>query len=92
MYVIANFMKEQLSKYKVTNRESFIKFLDLLFQDFKENPECWENKNLGDFLEAMSSYSADIQGYYDNTNQKVDANEASWQLFADILKGATMYE
>jgi len=76
----------------MTDRNSFIKYLDLLIQDFKDNPENWENRNLVDFLEAMSSYTADIQGFYDNTNQKVDANKPSWQLFADILKGATMYE
>lgn len=40
----------------------------------------------------MSSYTIDIQGFYDKTNQKVDANKSNWQLFADILKGATMYE
>lgn len=76
----------------MTDSESFIKYLDSLIQDFKDNPEKWANRNLVDFLEAMSSYTADIQGLYDNTNQKVDANKPSWQLFADILKGATMYE
>ena len=85
-------MKEHISNYHVTDRESFINFLDLLIQDYKTNSESWENKNLDDFLEAMNSYTTDIQGFYNNTNQKVDANKPSWQLFADILKGSTMYE
>ena len=46
-----------------------------------------------DFLEALESYTQDIQGYYDNSGQlKENANEASWKRFADILKGARIYE
>jgi hypothetical protein len=40
----------------------------------------------------MANFSEDIQGVYDNAKHKVDADKASWQTFADILKGATMYE
>jgi hypothetical protein len=40
----------------------------------------------------MARYSEDIQGYYDNTNQNIDANTPSWKLFADILLGAKIYE
>ena len=47
---------------------------------------------MNDFLEALSSYANDIQGYYDNTKQNVNADEPNWQTFADIFKGATLYE
>lgn len=40
----------------------------------------------------MSSYTEDIQGYYNNMNQNVNADKASWEVFADIFKGAKMYE
>ncbi|WP_449369329.1 DUF7660 family protein [Adhaeribacter arboris] len=30
------------------------------------NPDSWENKTLPDFLESLSNYAEDIQGYYDN--------------------------
>jgi hypothetical protein len=40
----------------------------------------------------MIRYSEDILGYYDNTNQKVDADTPSWKVFADILLGAKIYE
>ena len=85
-------MTEQLSKFKVTDRTSFIEFIELLHEDFRKNSERWQNRNLDDFLEALSRYAKDIQGYYDNTNKNVNADQPSWQVFADIFKGSTIYE
>ena len=85
-------MRETVSNFKVTDRQSFIKFIDLLRQDLLNNPEEWENNTLDRFLDAMSAYAEDIQGYYDNMKMKVMADEPAWQTFADILKGATIYE
>lgn len=85
-------MTDTISNFKVTDRQSFIEFIDLLRKDFVDNPESWENKKVDDFLEALSSYANDIQGYYDNTKQNVNADEPHWQTFADIFKGATLYE
>ena len=76
----------------VVDRASFINFINDLREAYTTNPENWENTNISDFLEAIARYTEDIQGYYDNTNQKIDANEPSWQLFADVLKGASVYE
>jgi hypothetical protein len=90
--VIANFMDATLNNFKVTDRQTFIKFLDLLRKDFLGNSDKWENKNLDDFLEAMTRYTEDIQGYYENTKKNVNADRADWQTFADILKGAIDYE
>jgi hypothetical protein len=77
---------------EVTNKNTFIDFLEKFRKDLKQNPENWGNIDLNDFLEAMSRYTADIQGYYDNTNQDIDSEKPSWKLFADILKGASIYE
>jgi hypothetical protein len=85
-------MSEELLHMKVTDRQSFIKFVNLLRQDFLANPHEWENNRLDIFLEAISAYARDIQGYYDNTGKTVDANKSDWQIFADILKGASVYE
>ena len=85
-------MTDTVSNFNVTDRQTFIEFIDLLRQDLIDNPETWENRRLEDFLEALSSYAEDIQGYYDNTKQNVNADEANWQMFADIFKGASIYE
>lgn len=85
-------MNNTLNDFKVTDRQSFIKFLELLHTDFLDNPEDWENRTLPDFLEALRAYTEDIQGYYDNTKQNVDANKPDWSTFADIFRGARIYE
>ena len=85
-------MRIETSKFHVPDRATFIQFLNWLKQDFTNNPDDWENRNLADFLEALAPYTEAIQGFYDNTGQNVNADEASWQLFADILSGATMYD
>jgi len=81
-----------LADIEVTNRQSFIRFLELLHQDFLRNKDEWENSNLERFLEAMTAYANDVQGFYINTNQNVNADNPSWQVFADILRGAIVYE
>ena len=85
-------MTDTISNFKVIDRQSFIKFIDLLREDYLSNPESWENKKLDTFLESLSSYANDIQGYYNNTKQNINADEPNWLTFADIFKGATLYE
>ena len=85
-------MNDTLNNFEVTDRQTFIKFLDLLCKDFLDNPESWENKSLPDFLEALNAYTEDIQGYYDNTKQNINADQPDWSTFADMFKGAKIYE
>lgn len=53
-------MTDTVSNFKVTDRQTFIRFIELLRQDLVDNPGSWENKKLDDFLEALSSYAGDI--------------------------------
>lgn len=73
-------------------RIEFIEFLKNLRKDLKENKSDWENRTLDDFLEAMQSYTEDIQGYYDNKNTGVNADVPTWENFRTILQGAKVYE
>ncbi len=85
-------MSDTLNSFKVTDRHTFIAFLELLHRDFLDHPENWENKTLPDFLDALRRYTEDIQGYYDNMKLNVNADEPNWSTFTDIFKGARMYE
>ena len=84
-------MNDELSNFPVTDRKSFIQFIDSLLEDYNENPETWENKSIVDFLAALSTYTEDIQDFYDNRREKVNADVPSWKTFAHILKAATLY-
>lgn len=77
---------------KVQSRKDFAIFCQHILRDFQENGQNWENKTLGSFLEAMSAYATDIPGYYKNMGIAADANEPSWQIFAEIMCGAVVYE
>ncbi len=80
---------------KVTDRKSFEEFVKLLLADFYKkvnNDKAWENNRLDLFLEAMSRYTADIDGYYQNVEPDQNADIPSWKVFADIMKGAVVYE
>ena len=77
---------------EVTDRKSFEKFISLLLADFNKNKYSWENNRLDLFLEAMSAYTADLDGYYKNKEPDQNADTPTWKVFADIMRGAVVYE
>lgn len=81
-----------INEIEVNTREDFAHFIETLKTDLENHPQDWENATLSDFLEALSSYTTDIRQYYINTGQNINADTATWRLFADIFKGARIYE
>ena len=53
---------------------------------------AWENTSAKDFLEALGAWLEDADGFYNNLNIDTDSTKPSWQLFADALQAATIYE
>jgi hypothetical protein len=84
-------INHSLNKH-VTDRASFAEFIGQLLESFQKNKGAWENDTLEKFLEAMQAYAIDIQGFYDNKEPGQIADIPSWKVFADILKGASVYE
>lgn len=77
---------------EVKTREDFIRFLDLLLEDYQRSTNEWENNSLPSYLSALSAYSEDVDGYYHNFNIPFDPTTVSWGIFADLLRGAVVYE
>lgn len=76
---------------KISSKQGFVVFVEMLTQDFKENSENWENNSLGLYLEGISSWTDDMEGYYENN--KIDITKLNqWQIFANILVAASVYE
>lgn len=85
-------MQELINKTEnLSTKEDFISFLQMLIQDFKKNPDEWENKSLESYLEAAASWVEDMEGYYQNNNLPIPQN-INWKVFANILIAAKMYE
>ncbi|HLH26995.1 MAG TPA: hypothetical protein VK066_31105 [Chloroflexota bacterium] len=73
------------------SRADFIAFVDALRRDLDANPAAWENPTLDSYLAAVSAWTTDMDGFY--KNQGLPVPEApSWQTFAHIMLGATLYE
>ena len=89
-----NILENKISSLieRLHSKEDFSNFLDVLYQDYKENKSEWENIELEDFLEALARYLRDVDGYYKNLKIDVNSKQPSWRLFADILCGARVYE
>lgn len=85
-------MKKDAWEIEVTDRKSFQEFVGLLLADYENNKDNWENNRLELFLEAMQAYAGDLDGYYLNNHPEIDAEKPTWRAFADILRGAVVYE
>ena len=66
-------------------------FIDQLADSFVEQPEVWENDTLERFLRAWSAWLGDMDGFFLNRGEDVPA-EPSWQLIAQMLLAARVYE
>ena len=85
-------MDKKYHDIQVTDRNSFVEFLELFWEDYTENKAEWKNDELPDFIDAMMRYAVDIQDFYDDTRRPINADVPTWTVFADIMKGAKVYE
>lgn len=67
-------------------------FIQNLRQNLINCPNDWQNMNLVDFLDALASWTEDIDGYYENTGQKERLDQLDWKTFAEMLMAARIYE
>jgi hypothetical protein len=75
----------------INGKEDFIRFVELLISDLRNNPDKWENKDLDSYLGAIASWTEDMDGYYQNNNLSLPEN-IDWKVFANILMAAKIYE
>jgi|Laugrespbdmm15sn_2_1035079.scaffolds.fasta_scaffold152316_1 hypothetical protein len=76
---------------RVADRESFVRFVELMSADLKTNAQAWENRDLGSFLEAYAGWIEDMDGYYENQKLEKPKN-VNWQFMTDALMAARIYE
>ncbi|MDP1884364.1 MAG: hypothetical protein Q8L10_03255 [Candidatus Moranbacteria bacterium] len=75
----------------IKKRSDFVLFVQELNKDYKENPDSWENKDLGAYLEALAAWVEDMDGYYLNQGKPIP-EKPEWKTVADMLIAAKMYE
>lgn len=77
--------------HAVRTREDLAAFVDALAADHGSSPGTWENADLASYLEAMSGWVHDMDGYYANRGEDVSAL-TPWRIVADILMASRIYE
>ena len=76
----------------ISNPTELAIFIKKLRQNLIDNPNSWENINLSDFLDALASWTEDMDGYYKNTDQVDRLDQPDWKTFAEMLMAARIYE
>jgi hypothetical protein len=76
----------------IDSKQALIEHINRLKNEFMLDPTSWENKTVDTYLSALADYLEDINGYYLHVGLPVDTKKPSWQLFADALSGAAIYE
>ena len=75
----------------IKTREDLSKFVEVLAEGLRDRTLTWENSDLASFLEGMSAWIADMDGYFLNRGEGVP-QDPSWGLIAQILVAASQYE
>jgi hypothetical protein len=83
--VISMSLIEKLEK--VTDRDSFLEFVDALIVDRRAMSDTWENQSIDAYLEAASAWARDSSGQENGIG-----GEATWQTFATFLYCGKIYE
>lgn len=76
---------------KLLSRSELAGFLEQLADSLLEEPESWENVDLESFLRAWSAWLHDMDGFFANLGEPVP-DSPSWQLIAQMLMAARIYE
>ena len=74
---------------KIETKEQLLELIQQLSEGAQDN---WENVTTQSFLEALGSWLGCAENLYKNLDLDTDANKPSWQLFADALQAALIYE
>ena len=69
----------------ISNHNELAIFIQKLHQNLIDDPSDWDNIKLVDFLDALASWTEDMDGYYKNTNQIERLEQPDWKTFAEML-------
>jgi hypothetical protein len=75
----------------VQSRHDLVAFIYALRGDLATNEAAWENPTLDRYLNALASWTNDMDGYFRNQGQEMPP-EPTWQLIAFMLYAAHLYE
>ena len=66
-------------------------YIGALRDEYRCNPDSWENNDLERFLDALASWVEDSPGYWANMGQ-AEPEHPDWSWVALALRAASGYE
>ncbi|BCW35138.1 hypothetical protein StoSoilA2_11940 [Arthrobacter sp. StoSoilA2] len=84
-------MPSELNLDPNLSRQDLADFIDQFRLSLRQDPGSWENGDLESFLEALSAWTRDMDGYFANLGEPVP-DVPSWRLIAQMLLAARVYE
>ena len=75
----------------IRSRDDLVRFLRNLSDDLRTRPGEWENDGLESYLDAVASWTEDMDGYFRNRGETTP-QEPSWKLLGMILLAGKVYE
>jgi hypothetical protein len=69
-----------------TDREGFVRFLEVLLEDLRSEGDTWTNQDLEAFLSGLVTVARKYESYFDTADEAAaELLSTSWQRFAEIL-------
>ncbi|MGX5181441.1 DUF7660 family protein [Streptomyces avermitilis] len=75
----------------VRSRADLVSYIKQLAQEAQAPSSSWENQSLDRYLEALSAWTDDMDGYFINRGEPVP-DRPDWSLIAGMLRAACFYE
>ncbi|MEU0837244.1 hypothetical protein ACNPQM_43800 [Streptomyces sp. NPDC056231] len=75
----------------VRTRADLVSYMGKLSQEAETASGGWQNRSLDRYLEALSAWTNDMDGYFINRGERVP-DQPDWSLIADMLRAACFYE
>ena len=75
----------------INSKQDFISFINILLNDNKDNSDEWENKDIQSYLESISSWVEDMEGYFENMKLDIPT-DIDWKFIATLFYVGKIYE
>ena len=75
----------------VASRDDVVGVLRSMINDFRKNPDAWENTTIDSYLDGLATSLEDLDQVYADRGE-IPPSQPSWQLVAQLLVGASAYE
>ena len=74
---------------EVSDKETFLRFVKILVDDYRENSQEWEHNSIDEYLDAMAAW---VNDFSKCENNDMDWKKIDYSIIARILYMGKMYE